>query len=154
MFDDGGDLPKVSAVRSTRPMHASAAFAMLSRFLETEQEKQDPGAIQHSHWEDLYRVSETLVSTNADQARLRNLRLAAPKSVASLRPALVTNAFDDEIAKTPVRIKHETLTKEGEVAVGDTQLTEEDEKERKKAAKQVKREKKEAKKRKRENTPS
>jgi outer membrane biosynthesis protein TonB len=148
MFEDGGgiDLPKVSAVRSSRPLSRSAAFAMLSRFLTTEQEKQDPGAIQHSHWEDLYNVSETLVSNSADQALLRDLRLAAPKSMLSSPSfARTAHVVDEASEKEPIKAEQEKSIKK-ESTEHETPLTKEEEKARKKAAKLAKKMKKEAKK--------
>lgn len=142
-------MPKVSAVRSTRPLaHKSEVFAVLSRFLKTEQEKQDPGAIQHSHWEDLFHVCETLVSNNkADQVQLlRELRLSAPRSISSSSPAVrAAVVFDEERGKKAVKVEHEhPMKKEG--TESETPLTKEEEKERKKAAKKAKKEAKEIKK--------
>jgi hypothetical protein len=79
MFDSAqnNDLP--SAIKSSRQITTSSAFGMLSRFLKSELVKQDPGAFHLSHWEDLFRINETLVSSNAEAAILRELRLSAPK---------------------------------------------------------------------------
>jgi hypothetical protein len=143
MFDDtgGSDLLKVSVVRSSQPLSKSAAFATLSRFLKTEQQKQDPGAIQHSHWEDLYHVSETLVSNSADQALLRGLRLSAPKSICSPSFARAAVVFDKDRETKPAKVKQETPSKNEVV----------EEKALREAAKKAKKEAKKEKKRKREH---
>ena len=75
--------PKIKAVDSALPLCSSEAFGMLTRFLKAEHQKQDPVSLQQSHWEELYRVAETMVDTDApandhaldQQQTLRQLRL-------------------------------------------------------------------------------
>lgn len=85
---------------------------MLSRFLQTEQEIHDPGAIQHSHWEDLYYVSETLASNSVDRALLNDLRLSAPKSLASPTFARAVVVLDKYRETKVVKVKQKKPIKE------------------------------------------
>ena len=98
--------PKVSTIKSTEALSSSEAFGMLARFLKAEQQKQDPVSLQQSHWEELYRVSETMVDGDdvsdrgrAERKILRQLRLlVAPLSSPRLR------GYDqDGVTKTRAR---------------------------------------------------
>lgn len=101
---------------------------MMLRFLKSEKEKQDPGAVHHSHWEDLFRVTETLVSNKSDAVILRNLRLASAKPLMS--PNESTKRLEDD---------NNALNR----AERDKEVSKEEEKRRKKAEKKEKKRKQE-----------
>jgi hypothetical protein len=117
-----GDDTLPSAVRSSRKIPTSSAFAMLERFLKSELERPDNGLLHHSsQWEDLYRISETLVSKSSEAAMIRSLRLSTPKlptsqpmtpSSSERRMHEADDAGDRGIADTPQRDIEKSTAKE------------------------------------------
>jgi len=158
--------PKVEGVVSSEPISQSGAFGMLSRFLRTEQQKHDPVSIHQSHWEDLYRVAETLAESQHEQETLRELRrmVAPPVSSPPIKGAGHHFVLDDEdetttpseklipVDHTSSIVKHQEEAETTECTVSKNA---EDEKAAMKAVKKekkAKKEKKKAKKRKRESS--
>lgn len=167
---NAANLVKVTRVATTMSVSQAESFQMLLKFLKTEQEKQDDGAIQQSHWEDLYRLTETLASdaSNVDQAKLRELRLTHD-------PVLTTSPLrraSDSAIPSPSPKQHIVFADEGtdegtsseekvkkeETEMGERPQPKAEGKDLKRAArkkaKKEKREAKKAKKRKRESADS
>jgi len=152
---------KVTKVTSTRSVSSSESFAMLWKFLKSEQEKQDVCAIQHSHWEDLYRLSETIAIGSTDQAKLRELRRATD-AVGSSSPRqhiVFDNGTDGgELSGEKVFEGEQKGSRKNETTAEiDTSLSKTEEKALikkavKKKAKKEKKESRKEKKRKREST--
>ena len=145
--------PKVSTIKSTEALSSSEAFGMLARFLKAEQQKQDPVSLQQSHWEELYRVSETMVDGDdvsdrgrAERKILRQLRLlVAPLSSPRLR------GYDqDGVTKTRARSDSSNLIPVDHTSsIKQEILVDNEEKNRKSDRKALKKEKKAKKEKKR-----
>ena len=145
--------PKVSTIKSTEALSSSEAFGMLARFLKAEQQKQDPVSLQQSHWEELYRVSETMVDADdgsdrgrAERKILRQLRLlVAPLSSPRLR------GYDqDGVTKTRARSDSSNLIPVDHTSsIKQEILVDNEEKNRKSDRKALKKEKKAKKEKKR-----
>jgi outer membrane biosynthesis protein TonB len=77
MYQEGSnELPKVSAIVSSKPVNEAQALAMLSDFLASEQQKlkRHPHLESSNHWEDIFLVSQTLASSKKERAKLAKLR--------------------------------------------------------------------------------
>jgi hypothetical protein len=138
MLDSAQNNHLPSAIKSSRQITTSSAFGMLSRFLKSELAKQDPGAFHHSHWEDLYRINETLVRSNAEAAILRELRLSAPKLStpfkSKITPPRQQQKSDPAATNSSEQTPSESAAKHDEAKVQSTAKREKRDKKRKRSS--------------------
>jgi hypothetical protein len=121
--------PKVTNIVSSTPLPASDSFTMLVHFLQRQQQEHSSTDTMHSHWEDLYRVAETLASQNAEHETLRTLRLSAPLPILSPSPVRLTGAVT-----APIKNEEEYENKNSQLAVeGSSDDIDEDAEEQKSA---------------------